>query len=90
MAPLTSNGAFKGVVSQKGLLNNLLEGSLFLNDPLTLACENTFSSFNGNMKLKDVGSDLLQGSQGFLVTNEKGNTFHVLNGSDILNFFARV
>jgi len=90
MAPLTSNGAFKGVVSQKGLLNKLLEGTLFLNDPLTLACENTFTSLNGNMKLKDVGNDLLQGSQGFLVTNEKGNTFHLLNGSDILNFFASI
>ncbi len=89
MAPLTSNGAFKGVVSQKGLLNKLLEGSLFLNDPLTLACENNFTSLNGNLKLKDVGSDLLQGSQGFLVTNEKGNIFHVLNSADILNFFAR-
>ncbi len=89
MAPLTSNGAFKGVVSQKGLLNKLLEGSLFLNDPLTLACENNFTSLNGNLKLKDVGSDLLQGSQGFLVTNEKGNIFHVLNSTDILNFFAR-
>lgn len=90
MAPLTSKGAFKGVVSQKGLLNKLLEGSLFLNDPLTLACENTFASLSGNLKLKDVGNDLLQNSEGFLVTNEKENTFHVLNNADILNFFARV
>jgi cystathionine beta-synthase len=90
MAPLTSKGAFKGVVSQKGLLNKLLEGSLFLNDPLTLACENTFTSLSGNLKLKDVGNDLLQNTQGFLVTNEQENTLNVLTNSDVLNFFGKV
>jgi cystathionine beta-synthase len=90
MAPLTSKGAFKGIVSQKGLLNKLLEGSLFLNDPLTLACENTFTSLSGNLKLKDVGNDLLQNTQGFLVTNEQENTLNVLTNSDVLNFFGKV
>jgi predicted transcriptional regulator len=89
MVPLTSKGAFKGIVSQKGLLSKLLQGSLFLNDPLTLACENIFQSVSGNTKLNDVEDKILYGVEGLLVTNDKENTFHVLDYTDILNFFSR-
>jgi cystathionine beta-synthase len=90
MVPLTSKGAFKGIVSQKGLLSKLLQGSLFLNDPLTLACENIFQSVSGNTKLNDVEDKILYGVEGLLVTNEKENTFHVLDYTDILNFYSRI
>lgn len=89
MLPLTSKGTFKGVVSQKGLLTKLLEGSLFLNDPLTLACENKFKSMSGNSKLTEVDDELLHGAEALLVKNDQENIFHVLDYTDILNFFSR-
>ena len=90
MAPLLSKGEFKGVISQRGLLEKILNGSLLLNDPLTLACENTYKSIPGSSTLSDIGDDLLQEKEGFLVTNGKSNTYQVINYSDVLNFFSRI
>ncbi len=89
MLPLLSKGALKGVVSQKGLLKNILEGSIFLNDPLTLACENKFKSLDGSLKLSDVADDMLQGTDEFLITGSDKKKFHVLSYMDILSFFSR-
>jgi len=90
MAPLLSKGSFKGVVSQKGLLNKLLEGSLFLNDPLSLACENIFKSYPSTTKLEEVTGDFLQRAGDLIVTNGQKNEFHVLSYMDILSFFSRI